>query len=109
MAGQGKGSRWGSFLSQAVAGMEAHLDNMLAEGDGTPSGSRPPGSSGATTPSRQATPNNSNVQTQPGEQHATQPGRPLHLSCLPRVKHPRALLQLAPVLAIGFKNDWPKP
>lgn len=28
-------SRWGSFLSQAVAGVEARLDNMLAEEDGT--------------------------------------------------------------------------
>ncbi|KAJ4290172.1 hypothetical protein N0V88_006681 [Collariella sp. IMI 366227] len=29
-------ARWGSFLSQAVAGVEARLDNMLAEGEGGP-------------------------------------------------------------------------
>lgn len=30
-------NRWGSFLSQAVAGVEARLDNILAENeDGTP-------------------------------------------------------------------------
>ncbi|RYO80561.1 hypothetical protein DL766_002897 [Monosporascus sp. MC13-8B] len=32
-------SRWGSFLSQAVAGVEARLDNILAEDDST--GNRP--------------------------------------------------------------------
>ncbi len=26
-------SRWGSFLQQAVAGVESRLDNMLADGD----------------------------------------------------------------------------
>jgi len=26
-------SRWGSFLQQAVAGVESRLDNILAEGD----------------------------------------------------------------------------
>ncbi|KAI5462977.1 TATA element modulatory factor 1 TATA binding-domain-containing protein [Mariannaea sp. PMI_226] len=39
MAAPGKptGSRWGSFLSQAVAGVESRLDNMLTEGeDGDP-------------------------------------------------------------------------
>ncbi|KAH6664139.1 TATA element modulatory factor 1 TATA binding-domain-containing protein [Verticillium dahliae] len=40
MANQGKGSRWGSLLSQAVAGMEAHLDNMLAEGEGGPNATK---------------------------------------------------------------------
>ncbi|ROT37037.1 hypothetical protein SODALDRAFT_335254 [Sodiomyces alkalinus F11] len=40
MSNSGTGSRWGSFLSQAVAGMEAHLDNMLAEGNGTMSVSK---------------------------------------------------------------------
>lgn len=36
MSAQGAGgnkSKWGSFLSQAVAGVEARLDNMLAEED----------------------------------------------------------------------------
>ncbi|KAK4170172.1 TATA element modulatory factor [Cladorrhinum sp. PSN259] len=37
-------SRWGSFLSQAVAGVEARLDNILAEEDGNsqPKESKPP-------------------------------------------------------------------
>ncbi|EFX01153.1 m protein repeat protein [Grosmannia clavigera kw1407] len=33
MASGGKGTRWGSLLSQAVAGVEARLDTMLAEAD----------------------------------------------------------------------------
>lgn len=33
MAAPGKPSKWGSFLSQAVAGVESRLDNMLAEPD----------------------------------------------------------------------------
>lgn len=33
MAAQGKHSRWGTFLSQAVAGVESRLDNILAEGE----------------------------------------------------------------------------
>ena len=35
MAAPGKpsGSRWGSFLSQAVAGVESRLDNMLGDLD----------------------------------------------------------------------------
>ncbi|OLN92905.1 Protein sgm1 [Colletotrichum chlorophyti] len=33
MAAPAKSSRWGSFLQQAVAGVEARLDNILAEGD----------------------------------------------------------------------------
>ncbi|KAK2609016.1 hypothetical protein QQS21_002386 [Conoideocrella luteorostrata] len=31
MAAPGKSSKWGSFLSQAVAGVESRLDNMLAD------------------------------------------------------------------------------
>jgi len=30
---QAASSRWGSFLQQAVAGVESRLDNILAEGD----------------------------------------------------------------------------
>ena len=33
MAAPGKGSRWGSFLSQAVAGVESRLDNILTEAE----------------------------------------------------------------------------
>ncbi|KAI1467378.1 TATA element modulatory factor 1 TATA binding-domain-containing protein [Daldinia caldariorum] len=35
MSAPQKSSRWGSFLSQAVAGVEARLDNILAEEDST--------------------------------------------------------------------------
>lgn len=35
MSAPQKSSRWGSFLSQAVAGVEARLDNILAEEDGS--------------------------------------------------------------------------
>lgn len=31
-APQKQGSKWGSFLSQAVAGVESRLDNLLADG-----------------------------------------------------------------------------
>lgn len=33
MAGQANKTRWGSFLSSAVAGVEARLDTILAEGE----------------------------------------------------------------------------
>ncbi|PHH63702.1 hypothetical protein CDD81_5574 [Ophiocordyceps australis] len=36
MAAPGKSSRWGSLLSQAVAGVESRLDNMLTESDQGP-------------------------------------------------------------------------
>ncbi|OTB16083.1 hypothetical protein K445DRAFT_75064 [Daldinia sp. EC12] len=53
MSAPQKSSRWGSFLSQAVAGVEARLDNILAEEDSTkqPSPQRPtktPSNSSAT-------------------------------------------------------------
>lgn len=50
-------SRWGSFLSQAVAGMEAHLDNMLAEGEGSPATGKIANKT-EDTPKREATPSN---------------------------------------------------
>ena len=34
MAAPGKGSKWGSFLTSAVAGVESRLDNMLSEAEG---------------------------------------------------------------------------
>ncbi|KAI1214019.1 TATA element modulatory factor 1 TATA binding-domain-containing protein [Annulohypoxylon truncatum] len=50
-----KSSRWGSFLSQAVAGVEARLDNILAEEDSAKQSAsqRPtrPSSASSTTPS----------------------------------------------------------
>lgn len=42
MSAPSKQSRWGSFLSQAVAGVEARLDNILAEEDTAPKSSPTP-------------------------------------------------------------------
>ncbi|KAI0012874.1 TATA element modulatory factor 1 TATA binding-domain-containing protein [Xylariaceae sp. FL0662B] len=65
MSAPQKSSRWGSFLSQAVAGVEARLDNILAEEDSNKQQqlaqqlaqqpSRPPSASSATPP-RSTTP-----------------------------------------------------
>ncbi|KAJ8131476.1 hypothetical protein O1611_g2148 [Lasiodiplodia mahajangana] len=41
MSASQKSSRWGSFLSQAVAGVEARLDNILAEDDATKGSTTP--------------------------------------------------------------------
>lgn len=49
MSGQGFKPKWGSLLSQAVAGVEARLDNILAEED-TPKPTPSP------TPSQQPKP-----------------------------------------------------
>ncbi|KAG5973150.1 hypothetical protein E4U58_005594 [Claviceps cyperi] len=54
MAAPGKASRWGSLLSQAVAGVESRLDTMLAETDEDESSSAAAGASAA-APSRTAT------------------------------------------------------
>lgn len=56
-AGGGGGGRWGSFFTQAVAGMEAQLDSMLAEGEGSPATGRLPKKEND-PPSRQPTPSN---------------------------------------------------
>lgn len=40
-------SRWGSFLQQAVAGVESRLDNMLLDGVDEPTAQKKP--SGSTT------------------------------------------------------------
>ncbi|GAW18736.1 hypothetical protein ANO14919_082180 [Xylariales sp. No.14919] len=64
MSAPQKSSRWGSFLSQAVAGVEARLDNILAE-DGTPKESAAPAVASTTSsvpltpPTRSATPSKS--------------------------------------------------
>lgn len=50
MAAPTKGSRWGSFLSQAVAGVEARLDNILAEEDPASKQSTAPSASDTPTP-----------------------------------------------------------
>lgn len=50
MAAPTKGSRWGSFLSQAVAGVEARLDNILAEEDPASKQSIAPSASDTPTP-----------------------------------------------------------
>lgn len=49
MAAPTKPSRWGSFLSQAVAGVEARLDNILADNEDAAKGQKP--SAPAATPS----------------------------------------------------------
>ncbi|KAI8947123.1 hypothetical protein F4801DRAFT_25533 [Xylaria longipes] len=64
MSASQKSSRWGSFLSQAVAGVEARLDNILAEDDGSKASATPvvvPNTSPAppTPPTRSATPSRS--------------------------------------------------
>lgn len=41
MTAPGSSSKWGSFFQQAVAGVEARLDNMLAEGEYAPDAVRP--------------------------------------------------------------------
>lgn len=44
-------SRWGSFLQQAVAGVESRLDNILAEGTDEAAGtSKPLAKPGTPTP-----------------------------------------------------------
>ncbi|ETS86804.1 hypothetical protein PFICI_00632 [Pestalotiopsis fici W106-1] len=51
MAAPNKGSRWGSFLSQAVAGVEARLDNILAEEEPAPKQPNAPSTTAATVAS----------------------------------------------------------
>ncbi|KAI8957056.1 TATA element modulatory factor 1 TATA binding-domain-containing protein [Daldinia sp. FL1419] len=63
MSAPQKSSRWGSFLSQAVAGVEARLDNILAEEDAAKQSSsqrptRTPSTSSAPT-ARSTTPSKS--------------------------------------------------
>ncbi|EEY18979.1 conserved hypothetical protein [Verticillium alfalfae VaMs.102] len=65
MANQGKGSRWGSLLSQAVAGMEAHLDNMLAEGEGGPNATKQAQSTSGNPQRQSATVQAKNVPASP--------------------------------------------
>ncbi len=63
MSAPGKPSRWGSLLSQAVAGVEARLDNILADNDDVAPAKSPPlpkasptGSSPSATQSAKASP-----------------------------------------------------
>lgn len=58
---QAPSSRWGSFLQQAVAGVESRLDNILAEGEGdkatgtttnTPNNRLPAKNNGTLTPAK---------------------------------------------------------
>ncbi|KAI0430967.1 TATA element modulatory factor 1 TATA binding-domain-containing protein [Xylaria sp. FL1042] len=64
MSAPQKSSRWGSFLSQAVAGVEARLDNILAEDGGQKESTAPTVAPSASTvpptpPARSATPSKS--------------------------------------------------
>lgn len=50
MSAPGKqASRWGSFLQQAVAGVESRLDNILAESDDDRSATPPAAAAAAAT------------------------------------------------------------
>ncbi|OAQ64188.1 TATA element modulatory factor 1 TATA binding domain-containing protein [Pochonia chlamydosporia 170] len=72
MAAPGKQSRWGSFLSQAVAGVESRLDNMLAE----PEDARPQDSSAAASPADPASPAATTTKQQPASQQLAVPAKP---------------------------------
>jgi hypothetical protein len=58
MAAPGNKSGWGSLLSKAVAGVEARLDNILAEGEGAQNNGSAQQSStpAAPTPSQKPSP-----------------------------------------------------
>ncbi|TDZ19688.1 hypothetical protein Cob_v007376 [Colletotrichum orbiculare MAFF 240422] len=58
MAAPVKSSRWGSFLQQAVAGVEARLDNILAEGENGISSAQPDAAQSATVSIRDQHPLN---------------------------------------------------
>lgn len=90
MSNQGTGSRWGSFLSQAVAGMEAHLDSMLAEGDGALSVNRPAENASVTSHLTQG---------KPGEQVLVS-----FLLVTRRLRPVQSLLE-----AIDFQHTYPRP
>ncbi|KAK1975509.1 M protein repeat protein [Colletotrichum cereale] len=55
MAAPAKSTRWGSFLQQAVAGVEARLDNILAEGENGPN--PPQSAQPAAAPAKDQQPN----------------------------------------------------
>lgn len=54
MSGSSKKTGWGSFLSQAVAGVEARLDTILAEDDDTKQQPQPPSRPASAASSRPA-------------------------------------------------------
>lgn len=56
-AKQASSSRWGSFLQQAVAGVESRLDNILAEGEGD----KAAGTNTSTTTNRSPAKNNGTI------------------------------------------------
>ncbi|KAI1489030.1 TATA element modulatory factor 1 TATA binding-domain-containing protein [Biscogniauxia mediterranea] len=62
-----KTSKWGSFLSQAVAGVEARLDNILAEEEPAKRPTEPPSSTTAGIPP---------IATPPPPPRSTTPSRP---------------------------------
>ncbi|KAG5974353.1 hypothetical protein E4U55_008219, partial [Claviceps digitariae] len=55
MAAPAKQSRWGSLLSQAVAGVESRLDNILTDGDGSESQNAASGASASSSSAAAAT------------------------------------------------------
>ncbi|QPG99200.1 hypothetical protein C2857_001181 [Epichloe festucae Fl1] len=74
MAAPGKPSKWGSFLSQAVAGVESRLDNMLAEPDEAQS--QKPAAASAASASSSAAPRVSEAITTTAKQSSQQPAPP---------------------------------
>lgn len=99
MAAPGKpgASRWGSFLSQAVAGVESRLDNMLAEGEEQQQQQQP--------------------QTQAPMSAAVKPSSsesflPASLSNVPdqklQLRHGRPQI-LEPMQTIDYSRDWLRP
>ncbi|KAL2261542.1 hypothetical protein VTK26DRAFT_3918 [Humicola hyalothermophila] len=65
-------ARWGSFLSQAVAGVEARLDNILAESDESPAQQQQPEQKDTKSPPAPASP----ARSSPGPSRATSNARP---------------------------------
>jgi TATA element modulatory factor len=56
MAAQTNKSRWGSFLSQAVAGVEARLDTLLADDDSSAAKQPKPANAAGPVPQQQVKP-----------------------------------------------------
>ncbi|KAI1373587.1 TATA element modulatory factor 1 TATA binding-domain-containing protein [Hypoxylon crocopeplum] len=72
MSAPQKSSRWGSFLSQAVAGVEARLDNILAEEESAKQGApqrptRSPSTSSAPVSAASATPRSTTPSRPPND------------------------------------------
>lgn len=96
MAAPGKQSRWGSFLSQAVAGVESRLDNMLAE----PEDARPQDSSATASPAGPASPAPMTTKQQPASQQLAVPAKPSP----GKLSYRRAVKSIASCQLAGLAN-----